>query len=142
MSVLWLKWTQTTEIKQNEVFFHWIYSNLTPYLSLSKDIQIFQWLSKSKFLSCMTKVNPKNGIETSQTFFCGTYSNTTKIFQWLLLLELFNLIVKVNTFEQSEIKSHRACANLTVFFLIYKVAYYLNYFWHLFLDKIYLKNEW
>ena len=31
---------------------------------LSKNIKIFQWLSKSKFLSFMTKVNPSKGNET------------------------------------------------------------------------------
>ena len=30
---------------------------------------------------------------------------------------------------------------MTVFFFIYKVVHYLNDFWSLFLDKIYLKNE-
>ena len=39
-------------------------SYLTPYISLSKNIKIFQWLSKSKFLSFMAKVNPDNGNET------------------------------------------------------------------------------
>ena len=43
--------------------------------------------------------------------------------------------------NQSEIKSHRIYANLTVFFLIYKVVLYLNDFRNLFLDKVYLKNE-
>ena len=27
-------------------------------------------------------------------------------------------------------------------FIIYKVVDYLNDFWNLFLDKVYLKNEW
>ena len=27
-SILWLNWTQTVEIKQNQTFFQWIYSNL------------------------------------------------------------------------------------------------------------------
>ena len=59
-SVLWLKWTQTMEMKQNQTFFHGTYSHLTPYLSLSKIINIFQYHSKSKFLSFMTKVDPNN----------------------------------------------------------------------------------
>ena len=63
-SVLWLKWTQTMEMKQNQTFFHGTYSNLTPYLFLSKYIEVFQWLSKSKFLNFMTKVNPNNWNET------------------------------------------------------------------------------
>ena len=40
--------------------------------------------------------------------------------------------------KTSEIKSHKTCENLIVFFLIYKVVHYLN----LFLGKVYLKNEW
>ena len=31
------------------------------HISFDKKVQIFQWLSKSKFLSFMTKVNPKSG---------------------------------------------------------------------------------
>ena len=44
--------------------------------------------------------------------------------------------------QESEIKSHGTFANLTVFFLIYKVVHYLNDLWNLFIDKVYLKNEW
>ena len=33
-------------------------------------------------------------------------------------------------------------AYLTVFFLIYNEVHYLNEFRNLFLDKVYLKNEW
>ena len=43
------------EMKQNQTFFYGTYSNLTPYLSLSKIIKIFQELSKMKSLSFMTK---------------------------------------------------------------------------------------
>ena len=49
--------------------FHGTYLNLAPYLSVSKNIKIFQWLSKSKFLSFMTKVNPNNGNETKSDIF-------------------------------------------------------------------------
>ena len=35
-----------------------------------------------------------------------------------------------------------ACANPTVFFLIYKVVHYWNDFWNLFLDKVNLKIIW
>ena len=47
-----------------------------------------------------------------------------------------NHIVKMNTIKQSEIKSHGIRANLTVFFLIYKVVNYLNVFCNVFLDKV------
>ena len=67
-SVLWLKWIQTMEMKQKQAFFHGAYSNLTPFF-LSKHIKVFQWLSKSKFLNFMTKVNPNNGNETKPDIF-------------------------------------------------------------------------
>ena len=139
------------EMKQNQTFFHETYSNLTPYFSLSKNIEIFQWLSKSKFLSLMTKVNQNYGNETKSDIFqryvfksdvVFLFPLNTKIFLWLLWLALFDLIVKVNAIKKGEIKSHGTCGNLTVFFLFYKVVHYLNDFWNLFLDKVYFKNEW
>ena len=51
------------EMKQSQIFFHGTYSNLIRHLYLSKIIKLFQWLSKSKFLSFITKVDPNNGIE-------------------------------------------------------------------------------
>ena len=44
--------------------------------------------------------------------------------------------------KQREIKSHGTYANQTLFFLIYKVVHYFNDFWKLFLDNVYVKNEW
>ena len=70
-SGFWLKWTQTMEKKQNQVFFHGIHSNLTPYLSLSKNIKIFQWHSKSKFLCFMTKLAQTMGLKQNETFSMG-----------------------------------------------------------------------
>ena len=65
--VLWLKWSQTMEMKQNQTFFHGTYSNLPPFLS--KHIKLLQWLSKSEFLNFMTKVDPNNGNETKSDVF-------------------------------------------------------------------------
>ena len=65
------------EIKQNQTFFHSTYSNLTPYLFLSKYINVFQWISKSEFLSFMTKVRPSNGNETKSDILHGTNSILT-----------------------------------------------------------------
>ena len=47
------------EMKQNQAFFPGTYSNPT-YLFLSKNLQAFQLLLNSKFLSFMTTVNPIN----------------------------------------------------------------------------------
>ena len=57
------------KMKQNQTFFHGRYLNLTQYLLLSKNILVFQWLSKSKFSVFMTKVNPNNGKETKLSNF-------------------------------------------------------------------------
>ena len=74
--VLRIAWTQTMEMKQNQTFFHDTYSNLTPYHFLSKNNEVFQWLSKSKFLSFMNKVNPNNGNETkSDIFSCDIFKS-------------------------------------------------------------------
>ena len=70
------------EMQQNQTLFHRTYSNLTPYLSLSKNIKIFQVLSKSKFLHFMTKVNPNNGIETKSDIFPWNIFKSDMIFYW------------------------------------------------------------
>ena len=70
------------EMQQNQTLFRRTYSNLTPYLSLSKNIKIFQVLSKSKFLHFMTKVNPNNGIETKSDIFPWNIFKSDIIFYW------------------------------------------------------------
>ena len=58
------------EVKQNQTSYHGIYLNLTAYLLfLWKYIRVFQWLSKSEFLSFVTKVNQNNGNETKSDLF-------------------------------------------------------------------------
>ena len=105
-SVFELKWTKTMEIKKSHTFSYGTYSRLTSYLFFLKKIyEVFQWPSKSKFLSFMTTVNPNIGIEIKSDIFDGTYSNLTsffirhkilKKFQWLLWLGSFNFIVNVS----------------------------------------------
>ena len=89
LSLLWLKWNQTMEIKQNQTFFHGTYSNLTPYLSLPKNIVVFQWLLKSKFLSFKTKVNRKNRNGTTWDIFHGTYSSLTPYLSLSKIIKTF-----------------------------------------------------
>ena len=67
--VLRLTSTQAMEMKQNQTFCYRIYSNLTPYHFLSKNIKVFQWLSKSKIFSLMNKLNQNNGNETKSDIF-------------------------------------------------------------------------
>ena len=64
ISQFYTNWTQATEMNQNQTSSHGTYSNLTPCLSLSRNIKILQWLSKLKFNSFITKVNPNNGNKT------------------------------------------------------------------------------
>ena len=47
---------------------------------LSKNIKIFQWVSKLKFLNFKTKLNPTNRNETKSDIFHETYSNLTSFF--------------------------------------------------------------
>ena len=87
-SVLWLKWTQTMEKKQNQTFFHGTYSNLT--LFLSKHIKVFQWLSKLTFLNFMTKMNPNNGNETKSDIFPRDIFKSDIVFIGRKILKYFN----------------------------------------------------
>ena len=53
-------------MKQNQTFSHGAYSNLTLY---HKNIKVFQWLSKSKFLGFVTQVNLNNRNDTKSDIF-------------------------------------------------------------------------
>ena len=68
-------------MKQNQTFFHGTYSNLTPYPFLSENINVIQGLSKSKFVSFMTKVNPNNVNETTSDMAWDIFKSDI-IFQW------------------------------------------------------------
>ena len=102
------------EMKQNQTFFHGAYSNLTPYLSLSKNIRTFHWLLKSKYLSFTIKVDRNNRNETKSDIFHGTYSNLTpclflskiiKIFQWLSKSKFITFMTKVKPNNGNKTKS-------------------------------------
>ena len=64
--------TQTTKLKPNQALFSRVYWNLTSFCSWEK-VKVFQWLSKSKFLSFMLKWTQTMEIKQNQTFFHGTY---------------------------------------------------------------------
>ena len=70
------------EMKQNKTSFHETYLNLTAYLFLSIYIKVFQWLSKSRVLSFMTKVNRNNGNETKSDIFPWDIFKSDVIFHW------------------------------------------------------------
>ena len=74
------------------------------YFFLSKYLKVIEWLSKSEFLSFLTKMKPKNWNETksdifqwdiikSNTFFLSKH---IKVYQWLAKLEFLNFINKVD----------------------------------------------
>ena len=56
-------------IETKSDIFLWVIfkSDIMPFLS--KNIKVFQWLSKLKFLRFMTKVNPNNGNDTKSDIF-------------------------------------------------------------------------
>ena len=60
---------------------------MTSYIFLSKSIKVFQELSKSKFLSFTTKVNPNNGNETK--FFPWDIFKSDNIFHWSQNTKIF-----------------------------------------------------
>ena len=62
-SVLWIKSTKLKKQSKIRNFLWEIFKSDVMYFSL-KIIKVFQWLSKSKFLSSMTKANPKNWNQT------------------------------------------------------------------------------
>ena len=115
LPVLRLKLTQTTEMKQTQTFFHGTYSNLTPCLFLPKNGKVFQWLTKSKFLSFMAKVNLNYGNESKSDIFPWVIfksviyfflSKNIKLFQWLLKSRFHNFMMEVNRKKRNETKSN------------------------------------
>ena len=90
-SVLWLKRTQTMEMKQNLTFFRGIYSNQTSYIFLSKNIKVSQWLLKSTFLSFVANVNLDNGYEIKRDIFpLDTFKSDVIMFFCQKILKYFN----------------------------------------------------
>ena len=91
-------------MKQNQIFFHGTDLNLTTYHFLSKNVKLFQWLSKSKFLSFMIKMNPNNGNETEDIISWYIFKSEArslfikniKVFQWLSKLKFIGFMTKVN----------------------------------------------
>ena len=129
--------------------FHRTYSNLTSFFFFfcdHKKIEVFQWLSKSKFLSFMIKVNPSNRNKTTWDLFLW---DKFKFHIW----HHFSLVAKyqmismnfiIGIFQTHFRTEHKQVKwnNAIVFFLVYRVVHYLNGFWRLLIDKVYLENEW
>ena len=70
----------------------------------SKNIKVFQWLSKSKFFSFMTKVNAKNENETKAAIFPWNIFKSdliyilsnNKVFQWHSKSKFHSFMAKLN----------------------------------------------
>ena len=122
-------------MKQNQIFFHGTYSNLTSYIFLSKNIKVFQWFSKSKFLSFITEVNQTMKMKQSQIFFQGTYSNLISFLIGPKILKYFNnfhnwdLSISLQKWAKTKIKIKRDICksdNFSLFTIIYNVVHYLK----------------
>ena len=96
--------TQTTKLKPNQILFDKRKSNLTSFF-LSKNVKVFYWLWKSKFLSFMTKVSLNNGNETkpdiSPWVICKSdtisfLSRYNKVFPWFSKSLFLSFMTKAN----------------------------------------------
>ena len=121
-----------------------VWQNITKsdIIFLSKNIKVFQWLSKSKFYSFM---NPNNGNQTKSDIFpWGKFIVTSsfsikKIFHYLNDFQNQNFSVlwphwtQTIEMKQNQTFFHEKYSNLTLFFVGHKILKYLNdfYNWHL-----------
>ena len=96
-SVLWLKWTQTMKMKQNQTFIHRAYLNLISFLLAPKTLKYFNDLHN------------------------------------------WHLSISLHKWVQTKIKIKRGMCKSDSIFVIYKMVNYLNDFWDLFLNKVFLK---
>ena len=76
-SVLWLKWTQTMETKQNQTFFHRTYSNLMQYLFYLKILNYFTDFQNQNFSVLWLRGTQTMEMKQNQTFYHMTYPNLT-----------------------------------------------------------------
>ena len=132
------------KMKQNQIFFALDIFKSDTISFLSRDIKVFQWLSKSEFYSFMTKVNPNNGNETNQAFSHETYSNLTSYIFYEKMLKYFTDFQNQNfsvlwlqwsqttEMKQNQTFFHDTHSDLTSFFSGRKTLNYFNdfYNWH------------
>ena len=125
---------QAAKLKPNQTLVDRTYSNLTSFF-WSKNIKLFQWLLKSKFLSFMTNMIKNNGNETKclifQKNFLGIYSNLTSFFTDCNTLKYLNgfcqwhLSISLQKWGHSEFFSSASSLFFFVFFLLYFFSKYL-----------------
>ena len=90
MTLKWLQWAQTMEMKQNQTFFHGIYSNLTWIFIGHKILKYFNDFQNQHFSVLWLQWAQTVKMKQNQTFFHGTYSNLTWFFIGHKILKYFN----------------------------------------------------
>ena len=122
-----------------QTLFKTTYSNVT---------SIFKWLSKLKFHSFMTKVSPNSGTETKSDIFPWDKFKSGIIHRKILkcsndlIIEIFQFHCKSKQKQTKWNKIKQDLCKSCCTFLCLQVLRYFNDSSNLFLDKVYLKNEW
>ena len=86
-------WSEPKQWNWNKIS-HFTLGHIQISYIFVKNVKVFPWLSKSKFLSIMTKVNPNNRNETKSDFLYGTYSTLTWLFIGRKTLKYFQFHCK------------------------------------------------
>ena len=128
------------KMRQNQKFFHRDIFKSDAISLFIESIKIFQWRSKSKFFSFMTKVNPNNGNETISDILAWTYLNLTQHIFCQKILKYFNdfqnwkfQVLWLNWAQTMEMKQyqtflHGTYLNLTQHIFCQKILNYFNDF--------------
>ena len=92
IEVLWLKWTQKMEMKQNQIFLLGTYSNLTSYLFYQKLLGYFSDFKNQHFSVFWQKWSQAMERKQNHIFFkSGIYSNLTPFFIGHKILSWFSI---------------------------------------------------
>ena len=89
--VLWLKWTQTMEMKQNQTFLHGhnqIWRHIFFNFFYHKILKYFNDFQNQNF--SLSRLKWTRTMEMKQKFFHGTYSNLKSFFIGHKILKYFN----------------------------------------------------
>ena len=104
--------TQTMKLKPNQALFDSIY--IVKCDIFYKKLKYFNDFQNMKFLSFITKLNPKNGSETKPDIYSKDIfksdtifflSKKIKVFQWLQKSKFFNFLTKLKAKNENEAKS-------------------------------------
>ena len=144
------KQAQKTKLKSNQTLFDRTYSNLTLFFC-SKILQYFGDFQNQTFSVLWLKWTQATKWNKISHFFMrhiqiwNYFSLVAKYWNILMtfIIAIFQFHYKMEHKQVKWDKIKRViCKSERGMFIIYKVVDYLNDFWNLFLDKVYLKNEW